>query len=741
MKKIVYIAGGLTLLVLLLAIFWPIGSQVPALSPIQVTSDQGERALHLELGMLYEKGSEWERAQEEYGQAISAEADEISAAAKAGIERSFAKQHSPWLNIQQALRTFLAWIAENVLKLILLGMVVVLLWWCATRLPRRSGYVLLPFHSTVDEDLGRTLVTVLNQTIHQARQIHLQGQKGVFAAGENLTVPSFGTLDDGRDVVAESLKAVDSFTIGPINLPLGQFLSAIQCWVSVREYVISGSIETYANIVRLTAEIKQARTGTVVQVWDLSDKLEGDLVEQVIQMGAKLGYHILHYVCPQIEARSWSSLRLFSNALGTMHQYHSGLGDLAMLEKAVEDLEGCLSIDPGYLSARYNLGLAYSVLGKYDEAREIFQEIKECSSRFQIEAAYNLGLVYYHKFQDWAYDRAIGEFEEVLYQLADENNREEKATLKALAYCGLAGVYAQKIKRDPKKAEDYFSRVEQNFQEALALGVQVRDVQSAAHGAMGIAHANRNALQDAINAFTTSIYLKPDYPVNYVYLAEVHRRLGDNEATIEWLRRCIRYNPGYEYAYYRLGMAYKAAKETDLAMEAWHQAHRVADAHNELGKLLASQGRYEEALAEFRHALALNRRHSEVLCNLAWYLIEAGKTDDESLKQATEYAHRSVQLEQDTPYEWHRRDILGLVYLNRAMYDEARKQLRESIGRNGHQSQNRYHLALVYHTEGNFEKALETISELLEKIEDKGIWWEKAVALMQDLKREKQNES
>lgn len=716
-------------------VVWPAEPQAGFHASVPSIPDQEERALHLQLAQIYERNGSQDKALEEYQKAMSAGSDEYSAAARAGIERILSRQSSPWLRLRETGRSFLFWSAENVLRVMILAVIVYGVWLLVGLFSHHTGYLLEPFDDFEDGKLGIALSVGIDRTIHQARSIHLDGQKGIFAVSENLFVPIFGTLGREHEEVAESLKAIDSFVVGLISLPWIPFLTMIHKWGSRREHMIHGRIDKIGALMRLTVHVTRRGKG-IVQTWALSKTIKNDVADPVLQMEEEIAYQILYYMCPQVEAQSWQSLMLFSKALNEMQKYRTRVGGSDVLEEAAKLLEECLIIDPSYPLAKFNLGLVYSTVGKHDQAIGIFKEIKEFEKSFQVETIYNLGLSYYHKFQDWAYDLAVREFKEVLHLLGNETKNRDARTLLALAHCGLSAVYAQKVMRESKKADEYFVLSTHHHDQALRLAEMVHDVQAVAHSALGLLYMNSGKIEEAVDAFMIAVRLKRDYLINYVYLADIYSQKGDYQRTIQWLLQAIRYNPHYEYAQYRLGMAYKALGEIEMAMTAWYQAPNIADAHNELGKILASQERYKEALDEFHQAHTLNSRHSEVLCNLAWYTIEADITNDEALQQITGYARQSLQIEQGTNYEWHRRAVLAWVYLNRNMKDEAERELITSIQNNPQKTQNRYHLALVFQAKSENEKAKQTLIALFNDTSEKGVWRDKAEALLKDLKKD-----
>jgi tetratricopeptide (TPR) repeat protein len=735
MKPVVSIAGLLLLAIVFALILWPFGPGAPELSIPKAPSGQEERALHLELGLIYERSGLLDKAQGEYEQAIRAQQDDITNAAKDGLERVLARQHNPWLRIQASSRVFLVWAMENGLKLLVIVGVAWLVWRIVDRLPRRPGYLLLPFQDHTGKKVGESLANIIHITLQTARLAHLTGEPSIFALSENLNMPGFGVLEEKASATADLLAAIDTVKVGTIDLPLGQLVSAIQRWTNMQAYALSGNVHHFGSLLWLEMEMRNTHTGAIERVWESRETLldKADMTERIVALSHDLAYQILYDLCSRLEANSWRSLQLFTEALKEMQYYQTEQTDLTILESAAHKLEKAIALDPGYLLAKYNLGIFYNNLGQYRQAVDVFQEVKEANGWLKLEATYNLGVAYYHLFQDWAYEQAIEQFQEVLNQLGERVADRQHRSLLALTHCGLANVHAQQIGRKRHEAQELFDKVRRHCDQAIALADEDREIQAVAHAALGIAYLNQGASKQAVDEFKVAARLKPNYLITYVYLGEIYLKQDDWVSAISWLQRAVHSNPWYEYAHYKLGGAYRTQGEKELAMEAYRQAPHVADAHNDLGKLLGESRQYGEALAEFRQAIALNSQLAEAHSNLAWYIIEAGRRDETSLREAAESARRALQLNQDTEYEWHSRDVLGWVYYHCERLEDAERELQASIEKNPKRAQSRYHLAQLYRTKGENDKARQTLIGLFNETEEKGLWRDKAEKLMRDL--------
>ena len=79
-------------------------------------------------------------------------------------------------------------------------------------------------------------------------------------------------------------------------------------------------------------------------------------------------------------------------------------------EKAIEEYEKALAGNPNLIEARNNLGVAYQAKGMYDKAVQEYEKVLAINPNFA-ETHYNLGLVYY--FQGMV-DKAVDEYEKAI---------------------------------------------------------------------------------------------------------------------------------------------------------------------------------------------------------------------------------------------------------------------------------------------------------------------------------------
>jgi len=316
-------------------------------------------------------------------------------------------------------------------------------------------------------------------------------------------------------------------------------------------------------------------------------------------------------------------------------------------------------------------------------------------------------------------------------------NTQIRKELLALAYCGLASVEAQRVGRDKPNAQAHLQRAEEHAKFAMKLLPKNPNVLASAHTALGVAYSNSKDYSRATDQLKRAIEIKQDYWRAYIYLGQTEMANSKLDDAIVALEQATTLNPGFEYAQYQLGQALRRRGEktkNDLtrAAEAYGKAKKIAAAHNELGRIYAQSGNLEKAIEEFRQALSINNRYSDALADLAWYILEAGQTDQQGLRQSLEYAKRALDLEEGKPSEWHKRAILGRVYLEQGHLEKANNEFRESLRLAPNRSQSYYFLARSLFKQGRLQEARESLIKMFQLANHEQ--WEKPAAdLMQEI--------
>ncbi len=205
-----------------------------------------------------------------------------------------------------------------------------------------------------------------------------------------------------------------------------------------------------------------------------------------------------------------------------------------------------------------------------------------------------------------------------------------------------------------------------------------------AYNNIGIAFFKKEQLDQAIEAFQSSIRLDPQYYKAHLNLGNAYAKKGLKYKALEEYQVVARLNPGSAETHYQLGSALNAAGFPNEAVEQWRIAVRLkpdfGDAHNNLAAALYNKGLVAEALEH--------------------YLIYANLEPDNAV------AHLN----------------LGSAYAAAGSYDKAIEHFETALRLNPDLADAHYNLGMLYETKGLMEQAighLETASRL--KPEDAAI--------------------
>jgi protein O-mannosyl-transferase len=127
---------------------------------------------------------------------------------------------------------------------------------------------------------------------------------------------------------------------------------------------------------------------------------------------------------------------------------------------------------------------------------------------------------------------------------------------------------------------------------------------------LGNAYAQTGLYQQAVNAWTKSIHLIPDYAENYLNRGSVYgKQFGQHKMAIEDFNNAIRLKPDYIKAYNNRGLSYYNLGQYKMAIEDFNNAIRLksdyADAFNNRGIAFIMQGNSKPGCSDAQKACEL----------------------------------------------------------------------------------------------------------------------------------------
>jgi tetratricopeptide (TPR) repeat protein len=166
-----------------------------------------------------------------------------------------------------------------------------------------------------------------------------------------------------------------------------------------------------------------------------------------------------------------------------------------------------------------------------------------------------------------------------------------------------------------------------------------------AHNNLAVELNRAGRTQDAIEQFRVAIERVPETPELYNGLGMVLASAGRWPEAVQQYQEALRHKPNYGEAHSYLGMALVKIGQLDEGTKHLAQALRItpdARAYNNMGAALAEQGKYEEAIAQYKKALALKADFADAHMNLAVALANTGKA-----QEALDHIQRALEFNYD----------------------------------------------------------------------------------------------
>jgi tetratricopeptide (TPR) repeat protein len=182
-------------------------------------------------------------------------------------------------------------------------------------------------------------------------------------------------------------------------------------------------------------------------------------------------------------------------------------------------------------------------------------------------------------------------------------------------------------------------------------------------------------LDEAVEAYKTTIALKPDFAEAYSNMGVALRNQGKLDEAIEAYRKAISLRPNDADTYFNLGIVLKDQGKFAEAVEAYKKSISLkpdnAKVYNNLGVVLQAQDKCDEAIQAYDKAILLKSDYAEAFNNKGALLQELGEFD-----MATEVLNKSISLKLDYPDAYNN---MGLNLQSKNKFEEAINAFYKSI--------------------------------------------------------------
>ncbi len=326
---------------------------------------------------------------------------------------------------------------------------------------------------------------------------------------------------------------------------------------------------------------------------------------------------------------------------------------LGVMDEVIRCCGQVIVLDPGNAAARYNLGVALQMRGRYQEAVETYDKLLE-DQPDAAPALANLALAL----------RELGRSEE------------------AIPHC----------------------------QRALTLQPGLAE----AHNTLGLLFMDDGKHVQASESFRQATALRPLYAEAHFNLGLCNQTLGNLAEAQVCFQQAIRQRPDYPEAYGGLGAVLVSAGKREEAVHCYRNLVRLrpdeAQIHRDFGVLLVSLRRWDEAISHYRHAIELKPDYADAHYELGNALLDADPSP-KSAEQGAECFRQALCYKPDAP-GIHLSLAMALTDMGR--YDEADASYRRALHLKPDFPLAAAGLAMLLERKGDFEASYALLKPLVD---------------------------
>ena len=137
---------------------------------------------------------------------------------------------------------------------------------------------------------------------------------------------------------------------------------------------------------------------------------------------------------------------------------------------------------------------------------------------------------------------------------------------------------------------------------------------------IGSSNHSLGQLEEAIEAYTKALSIKPDYAAAHYNIGASFREQGKLGKAIAAYTKALSIKPDYFEAYNNMGITFSEQGKVEKAIEAYTKALSIkpdyAEAYNNMGNSLEEQGKLEEAIEAYNKAISIKPDYAEAYNNM-----------------------------------------------------------------------------------------------------------------------------
>jgi len=418
-------------------------------------------------------------------------------------------------------------------------------------------------------------------------------------------------------------------------------------------------------------------------------------------------------------------------------------------EEAAKSFEQSLQIDPNYVGAADNLGLAYEGMGKVDQAAEAYRKAVAAAHGTDAKPLFDLGTLLLENGKaleavpnlvqavrirpgDAAAHRELGKAYLELERLVEAQIELEKAVKlapeNAPAHFLLARVFRKRgLAEDAKTETDRYAALtgahsapETPLQEARSQLEQGRlaeaekttrgylDVHKSSadgHYLLGYILFKQEKARDSLAEYTEAAKYRKPTAADLEVVASDYVLLKDYADADKWFTKAVEWNPNDALGWYYLGRTKYNENRFEEAIAAFERCLKLeprnVKAEDNLGLSYEGLNRNEEAMTAYRAAMAWQAdaavKEPGPMLDLGGLLVDADRTEE-----GLPYL---LEAEKLAPEEYRVHRQLGKAYAHLNRLDRARTELEKAAELAPESAPVHFMLSQVYRRQGATEKA------------------------------------
>jgi len=289
---------------------------------------------------------------------------------------------------------------------------------------------------------------------------------------------------------------------------------------------------------------------------------------------------------------------------------------------------------PNYPGGHNDLGVEYVKMDKFDEAIREFQSALSLRPE-DSEALNNLSIVY----------RKLSRYDEAIKALRD-SVRINPRNAKAFNSFGL--VYTDLGR---------FNDAIQEFNSAIKIELRYAEL----HNNLGVVYIKQGRFDEALKEFELALQIEPRYAEVFNNLGVTYLKMGKIDAAKREFQNALRIRPDYVEANSNLNLANQGQSGN---------AEKINTHYSRANELL-SQGRFDEAIKEFRIALKQRPNDAEIYNNMGAAYVKMGRLGE----AAKEFENALRFRTGDAAIHYN----LGLIYMKQGKMNESVAHLKIAV--------------------------------------------------------------